>query len=393
MGYLKNAAVNLRRSRLRTVITAGGIAVGILSVVVITCISDIGTRLLDGKLSGMGMDNIIVSASKTSFTGLSEFDIYKIRGLENVENAMPLMNAVTVCRTSGSSGTDCMLWGVNEDAGDVIELQAVYGRLINRGDVAAAERVCLVDEELAAKLFSRGDITGKSIEIFAGRSSVGYEVVGVVRSGVNMLQSMLGDFIPSFIYIPYTAMSEQTGQEFFDQIAVRLTDNNEKTAGAVESVMLDGRENDPKFSVDNLLSQKEQLGGIMTAISAVLTVIACISLIIAGMSIMTVMLVSVSERTREIGIKKSIGATNASVLIEFLSESVLLTLAGSFAGTAAGIGLTWAGCLATGADMYVNWARIAAILLFSAASGIVFGVYPACRAAKMHPAEALRHMS
>lgn len=393
MGYLKNAALNLKRNRLRTMITAVGIGIGIFSVVVITCIGDVGAKLVDGKLSGMGMDNVLVSASKTAFTGLGEYDLYKICELDNVENAMPLMNMMTACQDEYSSVLDCMLWGVNEDAGDVIDLDAIHGRLINRGDVIGSEKVCIIDEELARKLYSRGDITGKSISLFLGGKFCDYEVIGVVRSGVNMLQSMLGDFMPSFVYIPYTAMSEQTGQEYFDRIAVRLTENNEKTAGAVERIMLDGRTDDPKFSVDNLLSQKEQLGGIMSAISAVLTIIAGISMVIAGMSIMTVMLVSVNERTREIGIKKSIGATNISVLIEFLSESVLLTFMGTVVGTALGIGITWIGCIAFETEMSVNWLKIAAILAYSTASGILFGVYPACRAAKMRPAEALRHIS
>lgn len=391
MGYLKNAALNLKRSRLRTLITAAGIGIGIFSVVIITCIGDVGSRLVDGKLSGMGMDNVLVSASKTAFTGLNEYDLYKICQLDNVENAMPLMNIVTICRAEYTGDIDCMAWGVNEDAGDVIELNMVYGRLINRGDVIGGAKVCIVDEELAQKLYSRADIIGKSVSLFAGGKFCEYEVVGVVRSGVNMLQSMLGDFMPSFAYIPYTSMSAQTGQEYFDRIAVRLNENNESTAGAVERLMFDGRSNDPKFSVDNLLSQKEQLGGIMSAVSAVLTIIAGISMVIAGMSIMTVMLVSVNERTREIGIKKSIGATNISIMIEFLSESILLTLIGSLAGTAAGLGITWAGCTVFGVEMCVNWVKIAIILGYSGISGTIFGVYPACRAARMRPSEALRH--
>lgn len=389
MGYLRNAAVNLRRSRARTLITAGGIAIGILSVVVITCISDIGTRVVDSKLSGMGMDNVIVTASKNAASGLSEYDLHKLRTLESVDNAMPLMNTVAVCG-KGNETADCMLWGVNEDAEQVIELSAISGRLINKGDVLGDARVCIIDEELADKLFMRRDITGKTISLDANGSLCEYEIVGVVKSGVNMLQSMLGDFIPSFVYIPYTAMSSQTGQSYFDNIAVRLTENNDEATGVIERRLLIGREDDKKFSVDNLLSQKEQLGGIMSAVSAVLTIIAGISLIIAGMSIMTVMLVSVSERTREIGIKKSIGAANFSIMLEFLAESVLLTLAGSIAGAAAGIGLTWLGCDAAGIAMTVNWGKIWSILLYSALSGVVFGVYPAFRAASMRPADALR---
>ena len=165
---------------------------------------------------------------------------------------------------------------------------------------------------------------------------------------------------------------------------------SEETEQVLSHTLEISRENE-NIQVENLLRQKDKMNNIMNIASAALSVVAGISLVVSGISIMTVMLVSVSERTREIGIKRSIGATTAAIMTEFLAESVIITLTGGVIGLAAGAGLSALICLALGTSGAVNIKTAAAVLIMSVAVGIVFGVYPARKAALLKPVEALRH--
>ena len=388
---VKKGLCDLFRNKLRSFLTIGGISIGVLSVVVISSIGEIGKTTIDGQLNNMGMNSVVVSADKCNYSGLCENDLSSIKQVSTVDDAMPLMNFFTES-TILKKTEPCMLWGVNEDADRVIELVPVYGRLINKGDVVSGARVCIIDEKIAMESYKRSNIVGKKISVNVGGRLEDFKVVGVVKNGVNLLQNMLGDYIPSFVYIPYTTLQVESSQLFFDQIAVKIKDNasSDNISEEIEHAILSNRDIPTEVEVQNLLKQKSQLNNIMGVITVVLSAIAGISLIVSGLSIMTVMLVSVNERTREIGIKKSIGATNGDILIEFLLEAMLITFLGGVIGCVLGIGISVIGCLVLGLEVIINFKLIMGIIGFSMIIGLVFGVYPAIRAAKLKPVDALR---
>ena len=196
-------------------------------------------------------------------------------------------------------------------------------------------------------------------------------------------------FIPDFVYVPYSVMQSGLGRDNFDQITVKLEDvsRSAETAAAVETVLsADGSD----FSVDNLLSQKEKMNNILSIATAALSAVAGISLVVSGISIMTVMLVSVSERTGEIGIKKSVGASRGVILTEFLFESELITVIGSLAGIILGVVISSAICAAVGSSAALNLKLCGTVMLIALAVGGGFGVYPAYKAASLNPVDALR---
>lgn len=377
-------------SRLRTFLTIAGIAVGVTAVVTVSSIGEIGRASINSELTGMGMDSLVVSVRSGASVMLTENELDKIKALDGVGNAMPLMSMVAECEIK-NSGMTCMVWGVNEDADNVIDLDVLHGRLIGRGDISDKSRVCVIDEAIAAEHYKRTNIVGKTLTLTIGGSPAEFEIVGVVRNGVNTLQNMLGGFIPDFVYIPYSVMREQSGITGFDRITVKLEDNAQSAyaAAQVRKTLSAGSEENG-YSVDNLLSQKEKMNNILSIASAALSAVAGISLIVSGISIMTVMLVSVSERTREIGIKKSIGASRGAIMAEFLFESALITFIGSAIGIAAGVTVSLAIGAAAG-DIVINWGLCGAIMLISLTIGSGFGVYPAFRAAALKPVDALRH--
>lgn len=386
---IKRRMRELCRNKLRLFLTIGGITIGVLSVIIISMLGEVGKNTVDKKLTSMGLDSVVVSVNGGQGNGLCEEDLSKLKDIEEIRKAIPLMSLVTysVIRETNS---DCILWGVNEDANNVIDLDVLHGRLINKGDVSSNAKVCLIDEELARESYSRSNIVGKKVNVEINGIMHEYEVIGVVKNGVNVLQSMLGNVIPAFVYIPYTTFQNASARSYFDQIAVKLYDSNVNVSGKIETAIIAGNSNRTAVNVENLLGQKDALSSILDIVTIILTFIAGISLLVSGLSIMTVMMVAVSERTREIGIKKSIGASNGDILIEFLIESALITLIGIVIGVVLGILIGSIGCAIMGIKIMINVKLILGVFMFTLFTGIIFGVYPAYRASKLKPVEALR---
>lgn len=371
------------RNKVRSVMTITGIAVGVCSVMLVSAVGKAGKTAINNEMTGMGMDSLVISSSS-----LDEEALAAVKNVSNVSDAMPLINKLTSIKICDEN-TSAMIWGVNENADKVIDLEVKYGRLLNRGDISQQKKVCVIDEAIAYNSYSRGNITGKNIKINLNGCEEEFEIVGVVKNGVNMLQSMMGGFIPDFVYIPYTVMQEYTQSDEFDNITVRLDSENESTAtaGMIETVLSVKSDN---VSVENLVSQKDKLNKIMDIASIALSFVAGISIVVSGISIMTVMLVAVSERTREIGIKKSIGATTYNIMLEFLSESVVITLLGSLSGIMAGICGSFILSAVSDVKFSVDIKEAAGMVGAAVILGIIFGVYPAIKAARLNPADALR---
>ena len=159
---VKKGLADLFRNKLRSFLTIGGIVIGVLSVVIISTIGEIGTNTIDQQLISMGMDGVIISGDKSNETGLCQRDLEAVKEVSVVSNAMPLMYLMSDTDILEQK-SECMLWGVNEDADNVIELNPIYGRLINKGDVISNAKVCIVDEEIAIENYKRSNIVGKTI--------------------------------------------------------------------------------------------------------------------------------------------------------------------------------------------------------------------------------------
>jgi len=202
----------------------------------------------------------------------------------------------------------------------------------------------------------------------------------------------MGSYIPNFVYVPYTTMQNNIGTANFSQIAVKIKNAyDEETAGRNIIKMMERNSNmQGAYSFTNMAQQKENITNIINIFSSVLTAVGIISLFVAGLSIMNVMLSAVTERTREIGIKKALGATRSMIVREFLFEAVILTLIGALAGILAGEVISFAGVAVLGLTPVFQIDKMIEILFFSVGVGAIFGIYPAFKASNLKPVEALR---
>ena len=375
---------NLLRNKTRSLLTMTGIAVGAFAVALISQISATGASQVSQTLDNMGINTVLVQSKQANTSArLTDEDIESLGRVGGVDKAMPLMSADARAAFPQKS-LPCLTWGINEEAREIISLFALHGRLISERDVASSAFVCVIDEELARKTYGRSNIVGKSITLLLGGMEHEFEIVGVASSGLSVLQSALAGIIPDFVYIPFSTMQNLTGRATYDKIAVLTLDNTYNITGQIEDKL------NSELVASNLLQQKNQLQGIMGTVTFALSVIAGISLLVAALTVMTTMLVSVNERTREIGIKKSVGAGNFDIMKEFLTESALLSLMGSGAGSLLALFVSLMGCGILGIGFMFSAWRFLSPVLFSLVLGMVFGAYPAFKAANMKPIDALR---
>lgn len=383
---------NLGRKKLRSMLTISGIAIGVASVVIISSIGAIGKDTINRELGALGLGSLSVSADKKlTSQKMNAQDLELIKKNPTVESAVPVVTEYSSIRMRGLVAT-CMLWGIDGGQSPIISLTPQYGRMLNQTDIVGAADVCVVDSNVARLFYKRDNIVGKRLDALIGGSYVSLEIIGVAASGGSILQTMVGEVIPCFAYIPYTTLQRYQGSSAIEQIAVTLKQEYDpQVAGEQIAGEVNRRHNlKSGFKADNIARQKDTLNNLLDIVTNVLSAIAVVSLVVAGLGIMTVMIVSVSERTREIGIKKSIGATGTVILMEFLIEAFTISLFGSMIGVGGGIALVWAGCSLLSIRFLIDPAIILLNVLLSVGIGVIFGVYPAVMAARLRPADALR---
>lgn len=399
--FIKNAIRNLSRKKTRTILSVLAISVGVTSVIIIWAISNTGAQKINDELDSLGMDGITIGKSVNNISaaiGDSEFEIVSANA--NVEKATPVIYSYSTISPQNDSEQliNCIAWGIPDDAGDSVSLEIVYGRMINADDMDNEANVCLIDENTSKDIFGRENSVGESLTIISEGKTFECEIAGIVRTGSGILQNMLGNFIPTFVYMPLTFAEKIEKRDDYDRITVKLKGENRQTLDEIcETLNLqliealdENSKANTTYSVTNMANQRESLMSIMNLITMILTAIGGISLLVAGMGIMTIMTVSVNERTHEIGIRKAIGASRMRIMLDFIMEAIILTLLGCLAGITTSY-LIKSGCkVAFDLNLIINLNSVAIVSLFSIFIGIIFGVYPAFKASCMKPVDALR---
>ncbi|MBP5309576.1 MAG: FtsX-like permease family protein, partial [Lachnospiraceae bacterium] len=273
----------------------------------------------------------------------------------------------------------------------------IKGRYFNYSEYNSASSVGVITEALAKKLFGTTDVIGKSFEINANNSSNEITIIGIRETKQsNGVGAALTGTTTDVIEIPYSCMERKFGLDPYKSRFVLLLADNEYSMECAERVqkMLESRYNvreEGAFGVESWTDAAKQYDAILNIITIFVAVVASIALLVGGIGVMNIMLVSVTERTREIGIRKSLGAKTKAIKRQFMAEAGMITLIGGLIGIVTGLILGTIICAAIGAKPAFSIMSIIVASAFSCGIGLFFGIYPAKKAAMLNPIDALRH--
>lgn len=383
---LKISVADMKRNALRTTLTILGIVIGIAAMIAVFSVGQAGRERIQEELNHFGVNRIWILPNFTSgeSEGLTMKDVdylqSKVAGVGAVCPAGYRMQSVR----SKYATEQCDIMGTNENIAKAENTPFAAGRHISAEDVAYQRKVVVLSAKAQQQLFGDADALGKKVSILGAN----FSVIGVQEEVSNIYDQF---FLPK-CYIPISVYQSVFKDNVLTEIDVMAADTESVVRVADRAQELfDGKYGEDSVKVINLSGQIENADNIMNIFSLVLSAIAGISLLVGGIGIMNIMLVTIRERTREIGVRKALGATQRDILWQFLFESVLYAAAGGLIGVVAGCFITVFAAQMIGLAVRISAWPILASVGFAAVVGLVFGMLPARRAARMDPVEALRN--
>ena len=394
MMSLRMALRSIGANKLRAALTMLGIIIGVMALVVLVSLVDSATDSITSEVSSLGSSLLTVTVSDDKGVPVKLADLHTWVDEEPSIAAVAPYATTTATGKYGTESASFNVYGVTPDEYKIQTMQLTQGRFIAESDVKNNSRVCVVPEGTATDLIGYTDCIGEEISL----NGVRYRIVGTLEDQEESLATILSGGMKT-AYIPYTSLvrlSTDTGSSistFYIGAADGFTLDQAETV--MKDILMERfDEDEDAFSISSQNMIEEAMGRISSFLNILLGGIAAISLIVGGIGIMNIMLVTVTERTREIGIRKAIGASRRSILVQFLIEAVVLCML----GCALGIFLSW-GILqiistitaSASISFHLQGKVVFLSVLFCFLIGVIFGLYPANKAAKMKPIDALHY--
>jgi putative ABC transport system permease protein len=387
------ARQSLKANKLRTGLTMLGMVIGSASIILVLTIAltgrdyilqqieAVGTNLIYFYYEGVGAE----SESATLSDDLTLGDLKAAREIAGVGAAAGIVTTRDRVVIEGKE-REVSVIGATDDYAKVRNVHILAGRYWDDADRTSFSKTCLLTAELARKLFGSLEIRGKSLKLFQVR----FEVIGIFEEGVETFGQ--SEVTAYSALVPLAVLRRFTNSDKVDLIYASAQTGT-MVAPATESIkrMLESRHRKgSSYRVQNMTEILQTADRIAMALTLVLFLIGTITLIISGIGIMNIMLVTVTDRTKEIGIKMAIGARRREIMVQFLTESVILATSGGTIGILLGISGPLIGGMLAGIRIPVSWVAIVIAFFLSVIVGVTFGLIPASRAAKLNPTEALR---
>ena len=386
---MKMAWKSIISNKMRSFLTMLGIIIGVMSLVVLVSMAGGTSESVSNQIASMGSNMLTVTIKDDKGTPMKLEDVEKLTKKKAIAEAAPVAQS-SVTAASAYSDETATIYGTTGSYADIQELEIYEGRFLKMTDVENHTNVAVVNAGLAINVMGRMDVVGETISL----DGIDYQIIGVLAADANDTTTTEN----YEAYIPYTSLIRLTDDVSSDISGFCVSAASEKSLDDAEEAVTDAmmerfEQDEDAFTVINQSTVMETMESVNQTMQLMLGGIAAISLLVGGIGIMNIMLVSVTERTREIGIRKAIGAGRGVIMMQFLIEALMLSLI----GCGLGILFSWITILLISnvgdADatyqmsMKVVWIAVA----FSIFIGVVFGIYPANKAARKKPVDALRY--
>ena len=394
------AWASLIANKMRSILTMLGIIIGVAAVIALVSIGNGVKQDIQNSISSLGSNLLMVmpGAPRTpgvrptpgSMKSLKVADYEAIAKLDGVKAASPMTNGAYVVIYQNKNWTTSVS-GVNANYLDVNNWSMKSGRFLSEKNVQNRERVAVVGKTVVKNLFGDENPVGAEIRV----KNIPFRIIGVLNSKGS---GAMGNDQDDMVIIPYTtAMERVEGVDYLRMIYVVGNDENgiDRLQSDIENLLQVRHEikdtNLDDFNIQNMNNIMETMEETTGTLTLFLGAVAAISLVVGGIGIMNIMLVSVTERTREIGVRKALGATYNVIVTQFLIEAVVISLMGGIIGIILGVGSSKLIGMASGLSTVISIPTIIMSFAFSMAIGLVFGIYPARKAAKLNPIDALHY--
>ena len=412
------AVAGIRASKMRSLLTMLGIIIGISSVIGIVSIGSAITAKVSGELDKLGANNMMVQVREKSeggsdrgYSGKSpeDSDLITLEQINSIKEAFSdrISNISIDTDTGQGKVKDGYVYanitttGVNDGYKDVNNVKMISGRFISDKDIKGMKKSAVVSDKLVNNIFKgKSDPIGKEIKVYVQDSIETYVIVGVYKYQPPSFLEGGGTAakekdIQTSLYIPITtAKAEQKNKNYYGfMIKPNTNVDSEKLVKDMKKYTDKLYKNNKywELQVMNLQNEAESITSVLGMISMGISVIAAIALLVGGIGVMNIMLVSVTERTREIGTRKALGAKSSHIKMQFITESVIICTIGGTIGIILGVGMGIIACLVLKSPISISVPTILISFTFSMAIGVFFGYYPAKKAASLDPIEALRY--
>ena len=387
-------------NKIRSGLTVLGIVIGIASVIIMIGIGQGAQQSVKDRIQSAGSNLLTVSpgaergfgqvSSGSSANTLTTKDVEAIERLDNVRGVAPQVSKRLQIVASGEN-TNTFVYGVTPNYADVSDLEVEDGSFLSDQHIKSRSKIAIIGPIVQEDLFGEGvSAVGQKIRI----NSLSFTVIGVLKEEGG---SMMGS-TDANVYVPLsTAQQFLTGDNGLNSIVVKAVDEeslNQLEEDITTALLATHKISDPEladFNIRNMADMLEMAASVTQTFTILLGAVAAISLIVGGIGIMNMMLTTVTERTREIGLRKAIGAKTADIRLQFLVEAMILTLIGGVIGVGFGLGVSYLALSVFNIAIEVTLLPVVLAFGVSATIGIVFGYYPAHKASKLRPIEALRY--
>ncbi len=400
---IKSAFKNVLSNKMRTFLTMLGIIIGIASVIAIFSIGNGSQAEIEEQFDSLGVGRMTISLRNNSprqmfsSNALTLDDYELLKDTEGVKYMSPTYSSSNcyVKLLDPKETNTASITGVGADYYDIMSPTLLYGSYISQTQIDEKSRVAVITNTTANKVFGycSNAVIGEKISLKSWKGSQKYTVIGIVKDESEAASSQYADEYPESIVIPITTAQRLFNQKTLSNITLTAEDpdNTDELSERIIAILDEEHNTSEMYNCESTTAQLEAMNEVTGTVTLLISGVAAISLIVGGIGVMNIMMVTVTERTREIGIRKSIGAKNSDIMLQFVIEAIILTSLGGLLGIAFG----WAAGLIAGhilgMSSVVSVSSVILAVAISSAIGIIFGVYPARKAALLDPIEALRY--